>query len=77
MEKKYSEQIRGLQQELQRERESMDRQSLHLRQDIAKELSSVQEQSSQLRQKIETLEQVMHIMSYISNTIVIILLKLN
>lgn len=59
LEKKYSEQIRGLQQELQRERESMDRQSLHLRQDIAKELSSAQEQSSQLRQKIETLEQVL------------------
>ncbi|CAG2100228.1 unnamed protein product [Medioppia subpectinata] len=57
LEKKYNEQIRGLQEELQRERETMDKQSLCLREDISKELSTAQEQSSRLREKILVLQQ--------------------
>ncbi|CAG2159092.1 unnamed protein product [Oppiella nova] len=57
LEKRYNEQIRVLQEELQRERETMDKQSVHLREDISKELTTAQEQSSRLRDQIIVLEQ--------------------
>jgi len=61
LEKKYNEQIRLLEEELQKEKETMASQSFLLRQDIAKELSTVQEQASKLRENINVMEQVLSI----------------
>ncbi|XP_054153664.1 blastoderm-specific protein 25D-like [Oppia nitens] len=57
LEKKYNEQIRCLQEELQKERETLDKQSFHLREDISKELTAAQEQTVRLKDKIAVLKQ--------------------
>ncbi len=50
-----------MEEELQKEKETMASQSFLLRQDIAKELSTVQEQASKLRENINVMEQVLSI----------------
>ncbi len=50
-----------MEEELQKEKETMASQSFLLRQDIAKELSTVQEQAAKFRENINVMEQVLSI----------------
>lgn len=58
LEKKYQDQIRLLEMDFSREKESLMIQTCHLRQDIDKQINTIQEQLTKFRLAVKMLEKV-------------------